>query len=178
MTDYVKTLDRLGGVLPIGSDSLLPLDQAEIQELESLAGAKFPKDYRQFLSQAGGFVFNEEIRFPTIDPLPPEFSRTGLARIGSFFASARARAHHSATLHWNIEQSPDYYPDDLFAIGQDGGGGKILLDLAKSTKGNVLYFPQSNDWYDEDLQEEPFLIANTFEEFVQSLRKREDVVKS
>ena len=168
-TGFRGELEKLGGVQPVGSDELLPLTEDEIAELEQLAGSAFPADYRRFLSEAGGLVFEEDLRFPTLDPLPEDFSRSGLAVMGSFFGSSHAKAHQAASLRWNVEQSPDSYPDNLIAIGDDGAGGKILLDLNPSTLGTVWYYPQMNDWFQSD-REEPFRVAGSFEELIQSLR--------
>lgn len=175
--NFLDDLERLGGIIPVGSGSLLPLPESEIEELERLSGKTFPADYRQFLSHAGGFVFNEEICFPIVDPLVGDFSKAGLAPMCGFFTSSAAKAHKTATLRWNIEQSPDYYPENLIAVGHDGAGGKILFDLNDDTKGTVSYYPQINSWFQSDA-EDPFCVAASFEAFIKALRRAPKTIAS
>lgn len=62
--EWTKKLKEFG-LMPAEGDRFAPLSEMDVQKLENMFGAKFPKDYRLFLLRYGVSDFEEDVLFPT-----------------------------------------------------------------------------------------------------------------
>jgi hypothetical protein len=135
---------------------------AAIEEIEHRFDLNFPELYKQFLLARNGGR-----------PELPAFSISGLAMnpIGSvnfFFGIAPQLEVYD--LRQLLQRFVGRIPVGIVPIGENGGVDYICLDLRNGGERVVFWdhghFWSTGEWRENDL----YLIANSFEEFLKSLR--------
>jgi hypothetical protein len=149
-------------MLPKLRDSNPPTTATAIEEFERPRGIVLPPPYKEFLLAANGGV-----------PEKPAFPVQGIAAysvgvIQVFFGiGARPPMPDLAEIY-------DFYvtgiPRDLIPIADNGGGDYVSLDLRGGRERVVFWdkrhFWGTGEWREGDL----YHVANSFEEFLASLR--------
>jgi hypothetical protein len=182
---------RLGGIRGIGGGNLMPMDEAEILRIEQELGVRLPEAYRQFLLTYGGCEFagaspdNPFIVFRPLTPLHPRF-KSGYGPFDAFYGKERERRDKRRDLY-SLRQCIHFYkglmPETIIPIGDDGIAGQICLGIKGKERGKVYYWDRENAPLDEEdyleeygrprppeaLFENVYLIAESFEDFLQRL---------
>jgi hypothetical protein len=189
--DFSDVVRRLGGVAPIGGtaeDACIPLEESELEALEAFLGVSLPDAYRAFLATYGGCSFgptvgNYSIVHPWIEAIPSHVSDAAWTFMDSFYG-ARRMPHLADRLIWQLECFRDRMPQELIPI-VDCGGNKLCLAVRGDVSNRVYYWdaatePEDEEDYLKDYGHEMprevkwqniFLVANSFEEFLMSLRR-------
>ena len=160
--DYSILKKKLMSVDIKSTKFTVPMTQEYLKRLEGIIGTALPETYRWFLETYSHCRIHAI--YPAIDG-----SKTWTGMIERLHgASSRSSDDIISTLG-------DYegrIPSTLLPIGEDAGGNQICLGIRGDILGKV-YF-----WYHggETIPGEPmatnntFLVANSFEEFVMSMR--------
>jgi len=182
---------RLGGIRPIVGDRFVLMTPSEISGLERQIGGRFPDAYRHFLATYGASTFNGEspdnpyILFRTLTTLPPHITRDNKALFDAFYGGGKNEQDtYSLPERWRYFLGR--MPESIVPIGDDGGAGQICLGIKGSEAGKIYYWDQQNEPLDEATYLEDYgearppeaifqnvyLIANSFEDFLQRLECR------
>lgn len=184
MASIEENIQRLGGLRPAGSGSLVPMPEEEIAALEGSIGACLPAPYRCFLATYGGCRFDRFVAFRAMEPIQPYLSDGTMGDLAWFYGAA---AEGIDSVAENIEAFRDRMPEALIAIGNDGLDGQICLGVTGPERGRVHYWDVERGWNEEyytrkglpippDLKRRNVhLIAESFEEFFDRLFIRDDV---
>lgn len=165
------------GMAPTWNDHYYPLDNAELQELETLIGVELPTAYREFIQKYGGASFGENIiEVKGIEPIPPDI---GKAEFGVFYGS-RECSKSSVLNHKQILK--DRMAPHMVPIGSDlAGPNCFCLSVSGEDKDKVFLWDFYNDHEESDYTDERLpvpenmfylnltLIANSFEEFIERM---------
>ena len=161
----------LGGIVPIGK-AFVPVNETELNSIETALGVALPGDYREFVQKYGTSAFGELVQFQPIEgekgPLSHFYgSRTGNQSLAKYIEVYRGRM-----------------PDTIIPIADDGGGNQICIGIKGKEQGKVYYWDHHNEWDEDDYldeHDEPMppeakfqnvsLIAESFEDFIRRLEK-------
>ena len=170
----------LGGIVPAG-DVFIRVDEEELSSLETSLGAPLPRDYRLFLSEYGASMFGEYVMFQPVHRFPMTISSGGKGPFSHFYG---AKSERHQRLIKKIATFQGRMPDTVIPIGDDGGGNQICLGITGNEKDKVYYWDHNNEWDEEDYLEDHgapmppevkfqnvYLIAESFEDFIQRLEK-------
>src|SRR5216683_6120046 len=129
-------------------DSFDPIIPSDLAGFELDVGARLPDDYKAFLLKFNGGYFEDEVRYPYLEPcLYGEF---GMIRsfhgLNTGYDYADIRDDIKVFEDWNV-------PRNLLPIGDDIFGNPICLSIAGVNYGKVFF------WDRED--EAKVLIGNT-----------------
>ena len=184
-----KKFDELGGVKPVRGQIFSPLEEDEILKIEKIVGANLPEPYRSLLAKFGSWSFEEFISFP--------YSNVTMMQVmkgQSFDLNKRnflaymygSKEDDTYSLERAIKTYKERMPETIIPIGDDGGGNKVCLGLNGAEKGKVFYWDHDSEWDEDDYLEEEgepmppevkfqnvYLVANSFEEFLNQLRVEE-----
>lgn len=157
--------------------------------VEQTVHGHFSDDYRFFLKTYGASVFKGEsednpyIVFRTIEALPAHITQDGFALFNAFYGAANQGAYGLAC---RIEFFHGRMPASVMPIADDGGAGQICLGIGGGEQGKIFYWDQQGEPLSEEdylddfgeprpaqaLFENMYLIANSFDEFLQALRTK------
>jgi cell wall assembly regulator SMI1 len=141
-----------------------------IEQIENEIGSSLPNDYVNFLLNYGGLALSMTTtsfyRSDTSQEMPMVEILFGFS------------PDHTYDIIENYHTYRERMPINLIPIASDGGGGEICISLHGDDKGAVYY-------WDRYLEEDPeegeeigysnvFLIARTFDDFINSLEIYDD----
>lgn len=146
-------------------ESFGPLDEKILKTIEMYLGFKFPKTYKEFLVVLNG-------GFPTKRFFLLE--RDGGYVIDLFFGFV---PDEDINILLHYRDYKNRIPENMFPIGNDPFGNLILLSVKNADRGKIYFWDHEME---ADNGETPdysnlTLIANSFEEFIASLRDEEDL---
>lgn len=171
--------DRLGGIVPIVGERLVPFEADEIEAIERAIGAQLPVQYRSFIGRFGGVSFGELVAYQPDQTFPRTISRRNQGLFSALFCSSRQR--ETLSLKRRISDNCHRIPSSLIPIGDDGGAGFISRGVAGDARGKVYYWSrQLEPSEDENPSGVPgwdniFLIDGSFAGFLQRLFVVEDL---
>ena len=187
-------ISRLGGVAPIGGtaeESCIPLEEAEVDAIEASLGVLLPSVYRAFLTTYGGCSFgptvgNYSIAYPWKASIPSHVSNVAWTSMEAFYG-ASSMPHLADRLVWQLESFRDRMPPELIPIA-DCGGNKLSLAVRGDISNRVYYWDAATEPEDEEdylkdyghkmprevKWQNIFLVADSFEEFLTSLRRQDE----
>jgi len=122
----------------------------------------FPKKYRDFLLRYNGGR-------PTPRAFPIEELANNPFGVVHFFFGINDPIE-SCNLDWNFEVFSERIPSNLFAIGCDDAGDLICLSLFGHDAGSVVFWDRHTE-PEIPSYENVYRVADSFEEFVDSLQK-------
>lgn len=125
--NWIEKLRELK-LTPENGVQFLPMNEAEISQLENTIGNRFPEPYRFFLSVYGASDFEEYGIFPT--------DGGGVAP-GRFFGRDLPRA---------INDFQERLPRLVIPINDDGAGNLICVSLREDSYGSIYYQSHSVGW--------------------------------
>ncbi|WP_428659624.1 SMI1/KNR4 family protein [Runella sp.] len=150
----------------IKKNVLKQISLSKIEEFATEQGVIFPEDYEKFLYEYnGGFPVLQ--KFQTMDK--KENSSCEI-----FFGiddDLTIYKHLTLNEVWQSNIKMDM-PEEIYPIGQDGGGNQICICLKGENYGKVYFY--DHEWWNEDDEgnitwENLYLIANSFTEFLEKL---------
>ena len=142
----------------------------EVKQIENEIGSTLPSDYVNFLIHFGGlFLSTASASFYRSDDV---IDTIGVETIYGFLPD------NVDDIISNYHTYQSRMPNELIPIACDAGAGEICLSVSGDNKGAVYY-------WDRYLEEDPeegeevgysnlFLIARTFDEFINSLEVYDD----
>ena len=136
-------------------------DKVTVSAFEQQIGFALPEDYRQFLINNNGGRVNDQMFF---------VKGLGQAVLMHVLYGLTNTQSRGLTLgYWLAEHADDIGEKEL-VIGHDPGGYQLLLVIGGDDKGGYYwdhnnFFPQSADGGGNT-----YFVANTFAEFINSLR--------
>ena len=187
-----RTFDHLGGVRGPTGPIAHPMSEEEVITFERCIGARLPDDYRRFVQAFGACSFggssadNPYIVFEPLSKLPSHVTSSGLALFEVFFGADNQTGRTAGLLSRYL-----FYlrrvPGSMIPIGDDGGAGLICLGIRGADRGAVFYWdrheePMDEETYYEDYgvpmpaeakRQNVYLIATSFEDFLNRLRLRQ-----
>ena len=152
---------------PYGATSLGAIAEFEIRQ-----GVVLPAEYKAFLLESNGGR-------PTCDCFAiPGFHGQG-SMMNSFYGIHNGAEHHQLELA--VETYDGRIPVDLIPIAADAGGNSICIGWIGERQGKI-YFWDHEDELDEDGDfvkdyRNVFLVANSLQEFLDSLMTHEEADK-
>lgn len=181
-------IKRLGGIEPL-EGRFIPLDEAEINNIEQTFSKKLPEDYRLLLATYGAFVFTNSVEFKPINQAPEYIHAEELDMpIESFSGSGVATVYgkggknNSFDLLKKIRTFRERMPDYFLPFADDGLGNQLCLALDETHYQKVYWWDHELEWDAEDYEEETgeimpeaakfqnvYLIANSLTEFFEKL---------
>ena len=184
-----KKFDELGGIKPVRGTEFYPCSDDEIQSLETEKGERLSEPYRTLLAKYGNWSFNDIASFPYSDVTVMEI-KTGspyeLSEDATLSYMYGGNEDYLYSLERSLETYTERMPETLIPVGDDGGGNKICLGVKGQEKGMVFFWDHENEWDEEDYLEEEgepmpeefkfqnvYLIANSFEEFLNQIKIEE-----
>ncbi len=148
------------------SRSKPPVAAEEVLRAENTIGESLPEDYKRFLLEHNGGR-------PVPAGFPIRWNKPELARgaefgmVGDFYAIYEGKP---VNLLEGFRSHGTRIPKGAIAIARDPGGNLILLGLSGEHRGKVFFWLHDMDpEYDETAFENLGVIANSFDEFLQSL---------
>jgi len=131
------------GLEPAGSTEFMPLDDQELQLIESRLEVQLPATFREFLQTFGASGFRGIARITARERLPPSVSETGhVALVGDFYGSVKSGPARSL-LH-QIDNMRSRMPAALIPIARAGMGDNICIGITDDHVGRIYY------WFHED----------------------------
>ena len=144
-----------------------------IAELEDQIDFTFPDDYKRFLLKQNGLSILSDTEFP----LQKEFDDLTALELSKIYGVAGASDSFSVQWGLAIPGFRDRSPGGLVPIGNDSNSFFICYSQRKRTPNVVVFADHGFDGYPasrEELTKRILPVANTFTEFLESLRPLED----
>ena len=170
MNKYEEKMRQLGAYY-VGEGQLRRLTQADIQPVEQQLACDLPDDYAEFLADYGCHAFDRYVEFP----LKEEYPEGDRGTMNVFFGVMPGSTYD---LFYNRRTYKGRIPDILLPIANDIATNIICLSVAGEEKGAVYLWDREEE---EDVGEgaEPgfsnvYLIAESFDEFINSLKPAAD----
>ncbi len=144
----------------------------EIEEIESLLGAKLPQDFLDFLEIANGAYLNACIRIPPDDE---ELSfctvyQTGKDESGSY-------GYETFIGEIQMERQHKNTPKEVLPFARDGGSSVVYLDLTAEGNGRVVAFVHGlPDWASNHQEDRYIVLAPDFLSYTKLLYKCENLI--
>ena len=137
--------------------------EQKIHSAEQELNLNFPANYKRFLLNTNGGR-------PSPNVFPIKGNSTDKYGIVDWFYCVQAGDEYDIT--WAMALRFDRYPKNLLAIGTDPGGNEICLSVAGKDSGKVYFWDHENEVEEgeEPSYQNVYLIANSFEEFLESLK--------
>ena len=137
-----------------------------VKVLETYFAFKLPKDYRKFLLETNGG-----------NPTKRYFLKKGTNELGEIRYFLGIIPEYSKGLLEKKAMFDGRIPSNTLTIGSNSGGNLILLSVKGPDYGKVYYW--DHNWEAEDGQTPDYsnltLIADSFEEFINSLKSEEEI---
>jgi len=146
LPDFAIEFNRLGGIEPAVGAEYNPLNERAIRAIEARVGGSLPTSYRRFLTTYGASLFCETVFFRPNKPFPRKYSKNNRGTITTLLGQQHPRfpkAKHIDILH-TIEVLQETLPEGLVPIGDDGGGDKICMWIAKKPYGGIVLWDHEN----------------------------------
>jgi hypothetical protein len=160
MKDYAPIMKSLNAYhLP----NRRPLGLEAVKRFELETGIDLPSDYRDFVAAWGLALFDGNVSFPIQGD--PSFGGEGLLDV--FFGFKPGDANDLAE---NFELYAGRIPDDLMPVAEDPGSNMICLSFAGRRRGRVMFFDKEAEGSPEAM----WIIADSWDEFMRSLKSSED----
>ena len=166
MNKYIRLLEKLGQCVypPEGEPTVLI--EEELRTIENALGYSLPTNYREFLTDFGGYSIyaNFPINRSVGEPIASLGRVYGYGdKISSVFNLVKVHQRDLA----NMVTAPE-----LLGIACDLGGNQICLFLAGEREGKVYW------WHSEEADapykyQNLYFVADSFDEFMQLLRRDE-----
>jgi hypothetical protein len=143
-----------------------PLEEEFLQALEQYWGFGLPKDYKNFLLKFNGGVPNKNYFY---------FKDSDFgSQVDYFFG---VKKDENFNLLMNIKMYEERIPQNFIPIADDPGGNLVLISVKGPDRGKVYFWDHEME---ADEGEKPdysnlTLIADSFDEFINSLHELEDV---
>jgi hypothetical protein len=169
MNKYEKRVEELAPFYTEGEGrGPQTLSEETINQLEQTIGYSLPSDYKVFLADFGGVAFYKYAIFAIQGTSKPD---SGSILSTFYGVLPNYPLEDIATLYTDYKGR---IPSDLLPIGEDPGGNIICLGLAGEMRGKVYFWGHHGEVV-PDKGCEPgstnvFFVANSFEEFLYSLK--------
>jgi hypothetical protein len=189
-----EAINRLGGVSRIGrlaGEFDVGMQEWELSSLEALYSFVFPPLFREFMKEFGACGFgppdgNYTIMLPWNVPIPHHITNHKYTSYGTFYGRA-AMPQMAFRLSWQLEMFQGRMPGEIIPIA-DCDGNKVCLGVRSDCFNRVYYWdsetePQDEEDYLADFGgqmprevkwQNIFLVADSFEQFVMSLRRLDE----
>ncbi len=184
---YAPIVTKLQGYYPNLSRVGPTLDDRHIKRIETQLGYRLADDYREFLRDYGGIIFDNDLLF--------SMNQDGCLTEGSIFMfygstdqETLADNYLQGRRYFCLEDGYKWYPglqlvrdistpvdemewpEELLPIGSDAGGNEICLALFGLRPRAIFWwrnspFPDAQNLY---------LIADSFDEFMQILKNMDE----
>lgn len=158
----------------IWSEKRKPLDEKKLKKLSKFP-FKLPKTYIELLKISDGgytdYIYMSEIfgiSFPATRMRNPRYDPY------SFFNPPNAKEYFISyhDIINNYKYPPEFFPENLVAFAEDGGGNRTCFDYRSNTSSSN---PPVVHWnHEASVDEDVSFIANNFDEFIENLELWED----
>ncbi len=177
-SDIDTIVSNLLGFLPIDNPGTPILDD-ELREIETRVSGVLPETFKLF-SRYGAGVINSEVIVECIRQVPKSVSESKTVNLGVFLGSEKGEGFNIIEI---LNTMGSRFPTKTYPFNYTFGN-YFIIDVEDSENyGKVYYFVTSEDIDDEEFYEQHqrkitraekftncYLIANSFEEFLQKLR--------
>lgn len=164
------------------------LSAEEIEDAERRLGGTLPEDYREFIQDFGEFgvptvLFdfkpnNDEPEASSLEKYHEnhgfDFSAAerpkgaSLERFHGVATKSRPDCSDIASSYRHLCEMVEDWPEELMPFAVDAGSGSVVLAFKGERKGSVYFWDQHNF----------YLVADTFDEFIHSLRNRDNEIQA
>ncbi|MED1741083.1 SMI1/KNR4 family protein [Bacillus swezeyi] len=139
-------------------------DENEVEEIEKSLSIDLSGDYKEFLLKYGEcMIMEDDLVFPVLEDTP--LTDEGHLPLGFFYGLEKNR--------YDIRNVRDIYfdqmPEWVLPIADAEGGDQICIAVKGEKKGKIYFW----DHELRDRQQDLFLIAGSFNDFIQSLFVKE-----
>jgi len=155
MMEINRLLSAFGGLKPIDGDKFVPMPQDELVAVELGLGSRLPESYRWFLMNYGATTPCEIVYYEPLIRFPAEVSPCGRGYVAIFYGT-KSDVDEAYSLTRRIRFFGGRIPSNMIPIGDDGGGGQILLGVSGKEAAKVYFW---------DIQGEPLDEAGFFDEY-------------
>lgn len=148
-------------ITPFGA----PATEEQIYSFESFIKAKLPEEYIKFLKKYNGGRLEKEDTYPMIEEIDIGYQEEG---IEYFFGLNVAKGND---LKEQVLIFKGRIPHNFIPIGDAPCGNLVCLAVLGENYGKVYYWDHNEEAEDgeEPSNDNVYLIANSFEEFINSL---------
>lgn len=186
MSTMAETFDRLGGVSGVREDPLRPLAEHEVEAIEHVLMAPLPRQYRDFLLTFGAIGFERAVGCMLLEPLCGNTEPSIVEPFIMYGADVMNDSINGVLENFYVFR--DRMPETVFPIGEDIFGNQFCLGFAGDEYNKVYFWDHEGEWtaWDEhgdvdygepvlpNLYEGLYLVANSFEEFIDRLERSDD----
>jgi len=144
-------------------DSFDPIGPSDLLQFEQELNATLPDDYKRFLLKWNGCYFQDEVRYPYLEPCP--YGEYGIVEC---FCGLNT-GYDSADLRRQLKVWGERLGTDVIPIGDDIFSDQICLSITGRYYGKV-YF-----WHRDD--ELRVLVGNTFSQFLDNIEPDEEAME-
>ncbi len=139
------------------------INESEIKRVEVELQIKFPESYKTFLLK-----YNGGRPSPNIFPIHGDSADN--QGILDWFLCIQEGSHYDIT--WEMEMYDGRIPRNFLIIGKDPGSNNICLSISGDEYGKVFFWDHENEVAEgeEPDYQNVYLIANSFDEFLKSLK--------
>ncbi len=135
----------------------------QLRSVEELVGRRMPSAYIDFLMFANGGSPEVDTFYVEIDGNREDWNVNHFFRIST-------DPNRPDDVIWNYRHLQASAPRQILPIADNGGGDLICLDLTEESNSRVLL------WIHDKPEDRLHLVANSFEEFVDSLTTNPDYI--
>lgn len=155
-------IEKLGGLIPVGSDTFNPPSRARVEELlAALNLHDAPEPYIRFITEYGSCAPAREVQANLPNPLPeymhPE--ETGLPNprhttisLAHFYGADQATP--TLSLEWAIKTYKARLPAGFFPLADDGAGNQICWGPCLDGSTSFHWWDHHNEWDAEDYEDD------------------------
>jgi hypothetical protein len=154
-----------------------PTTQEDITKIEEEIKYILPSEYADFLLHYGGY--SSEVVCSTLEPYPKINGQLGYKFPISIFFSAQPESKLCNLINF-YHSSRGRVASNLLPIARNQSIDFVCLCTSGENEGKIYFWDRDNEEdVDEDMGEEPgysnvYLLANSFDEFINSLEIDED----
>ena len=154
---------------------LPPCSDQDIRTLEVYYGAALPENYRNFLLQFNGALFDQRVVFPIMEPKNLGFAFGDITVLWGLVDPL----NEYDLRHWIYRDGRDFkdrVPDHIKMIGHGSVCGDLTISLGPDDFGSLYFWDPMMDWDDPSTYRKDYdgleLCARSFSAWWESLRYR------
>lgn len=177
--DIYEKIELLGGMQLLPSPNARRPTLSELTEFATSAGVALPNTYKNFVLRFGCCGFKKWIVFPLIGA---KGHSVPVERHLTLFAGG---GESDLGLVWFWRTYRDRMPRTMVPIAEAGGGDLVCIGVSEQNGGQTYFWDHHNEWDEEGYldggkpvpdnleYQNVTLVANSFEEFILSMRATE-----
>lgn len=186
-----EEIERIGGLLPIGSAEFNPLKRADIESmLPSALASSLPSDYVEFVTRYGSCGTRHEtyLDLPStfaeyVHPAETEMPNPVHNKIGLAHFYGADQDTRTLSLRWAIKTYQNRLPEGFVPIADDGAGNQLCWGPSIDREPSIHWWDHENEWDAEDYEDDTgypmppeakyqnvYFIAPSFDELFRMLK--------